>query len=104
MHRRPKLSLVTNTERKKRQALDFPEAHETKQESPQQTRPHEGNASPPPSPGFEQEFSSERLISEQERAAQQQPAFRPSGRTLLKALAIVATAALTLYLVKRRLL
>jgi len=99
MNRRPKLSLISNGEPKKKQALDF-EASELSNKQPDM-----GLASEPTDEVSHHEpIRPVRLISEQEKKRQPKSSAWPNGKVILKAVVVVTAFALSVYLLKRRLL
>lgn len=100
MNRRPKLSLVSNIEQNKKQALGLEAAKQTG------TKPsHEFEAKgsgyteemPPPKP-----VRSEQMPARKRRDSEPKNSGWPNGSQLAKAVVVAVTVALSLYLLKRR--
>jgi len=99
MNRRPKLSLISSRELKKKQALDFGSSEAPEKE------PDMGIASEPAGKeSCREPVRPVRLVSEQEKMKPQESNGRPDGKVILKAVVVVATFALSVYLLKRRFL
>jgi len=100
MNRRPKLSLVSNRELNKKQALGF---EVTKQAGEEPSREFEARGAgsiretPPRKP-----FQPEQLVASNRRDDQPKNSGWPDGRQLAKVVVVVMTVALSLYLLKRR--
>jgi hypothetical protein len=102
MNRRPKLSLVSNRELNKKQALNF----ETDKRTGAKQSPELEVKGPD---AMEQAFTHQPAKPELEPAGNRQngqpgPSYWPSTRLLTQAVIVVVTVALSVYLVKRRLL
>jgi len=102
MSRRPKLSLVSNRELKKKQALDF-SAPKASEKEPDRD-PEAEQIEPVTKKTNHEPFRPVRLVSEQEKTKRQQGNVWPDGKLLLKAAVVVVTFALSVYLLKRRFL
>lgn len=102
MNRRPKLSLDANRALNKRQALDSePSARPTTGQGTESAAeaPDSAPGAPYPKP-----FQSERLVARNRDQQQRGGAAWHNGKPILKAMIVVLTAALSIYLLKRRLL
>lgn len=102
MNRRPKLSLVSNRELHKKQALSFETGDQTETKQSPEFEAKAPDAAPEIPPRGPAE--SEQRAGDNRRDQQTQNSAWPNGRLLVKVAIAVATVAVSLYLVKRRLL
>lgn len=99
MNRRPKLSLVSNRELNKKQALDFEPAKESEKTLDSDFAAESAGRRP-----SQERFKPQRLVSEQEKRTRQKSSQWPDGKLILKGVIVVTAVALSLYLLKRRIL
>lgn len=102
MSRRPKLTLVSNRELNKKQALDYPASQASDKKPDMDTGAKKSDSTTKKT--NQEPFRAVRLVSEQEKTRRQKRNVWPDGKLLLKTVAVVAAFALSAYLLKRRLL
>ena len=97
MNRRPKLSLVSNIEQNKKQALGLEAAKQTGTKQSHEFEAYTEEMPPPKS------VRSEQMPARKRRDSEPKNSGWPNGSQLAKAVVVAVTVALSLYLLKRRL-